>query len=208
MRTNQRQLAIEGGVATMMELDFDKKEWVREFKTIKKDYIIEDRERYRPLLNIKKDIKDFFEEVEKEEKIINDFLCQMPEGGIGHQIMEIKDLERVLENETRTYKVENSLLREFAATVRAECVMEQNFFSFYDIPDLIVKKKFQRKDFESIIKMLTKIKKAYLIEKADILKDKNKALEEIVITDEDLIPLDLFDKVLQSRDNKQELKRL
>jgi hypothetical protein len=51
-----------------MELEFDKKEWVREFKTIKKDYIIEDRERYRPLLNIKKDIKDFFEEVEKEEK--------------------------------------------------------------------------------------------------------------------------------------------
>ena len=148
------------------------------------------------------------EQVEKEEKIINDFLCQMPEGGIGHQIMEIKDLERVLENETRTYKVENSLLREFAATVRAECMMEQNFFSFYDIPDLIVKKKFQRKDYESIIKMLTKIKKAYLIEKADILKDKNKALEEIVITDEDLIPLDLFDKVLQSRDNKQELKRL
>jgi len=148
------------------------------------------------------------EQVEKEEKIINDFLCQMPEGGIGHQIMEIKDLERVLENETRTYKVENSLLREFAATVRAECVMEQNFFSFYDIPDLIVKKKFQRKDYESIIKMLTKIKKAYLIEKADILKDKNKALEEIVITDEDLIPLELFDKVLQSCDNKQELKRL
>jgi hypothetical protein len=136
------------------------------------------------------------EQVEKEEKIINDFLCQMPDGGIGHQIMEIKDLERVLENETRTYKVENSLLREFAATVRAECVMEQNFFSFYDIPDLIIKKKFQRKDYESIIKMLTKVKKAYLIEKADILKDKNKALEEIVITDEDLIPLDLFDKVL------------
>jgi hypothetical protein len=148
------------------------------------------------------------EQVEKEEKIINDFLCQMPDGGIGHQIMEIKDLERVLENETRTCKVENSLLREFAATVRAECVMEQNFFSFYDIPDLIIKKKFQRKDYESIIKMLTKVKKAYLIEKADILKDKNKALEEIVITDEDLIPLDLFDKVLQSRDNKQELKRL
>jgi hypothetical protein len=65
----------------------------------------------------------------------------MPDGGIGHQIMEIKDLERVLENETRAYKVENSLLREFAATVRAECVMEQNFFSFYDIPDLIIKKK-------------------------------------------------------------------
>lgn len=29
---------------------------------------MEDRERYRPLLNIKKDVKDFFEEVEKEDK--------------------------------------------------------------------------------------------------------------------------------------------
>lgn len=29
---------------------------------------MEDRERYRPLLNIKKDVKDFFEDVEKEDK--------------------------------------------------------------------------------------------------------------------------------------------
>ena len=49
---------------------------------------------------------------------------------------------------------------------------------------------------------MNKVKKAYLVEKADILKDKNKPLEEIVITDEDLVPLDLFDKVLQSRENK------
>jgi hypothetical protein len=147
------------------------------------------------------------EQVEKDEKIINDFLCQLPDGGIGHQILEIKDLERVLDNEVRTFKQEGTLLREFAATVRAECVMEQNFFSFYDIPDLIVKKKYTRKDYEGIIKMLNKVKKAYLLEKADILKDKNKPLDEIVITDEDLVPLDLFDKVLQNRENKQELKR-
>ena len=56
------------GGQLMIEIDFDKKEWVREFKTIKKDYIMEDRERYRPLLNIKKDIKEFFEDIEKEEK--------------------------------------------------------------------------------------------------------------------------------------------
>lgn len=82
------------------------------------------------------------EQIEKEEKIINDFLCQLPEGGIGHQIIEVKDLERVLDNETRAFKLESTLLRDFAAIVRAECVLEQNFFSFYDIPDLIVKKKY------------------------------------------------------------------
>ena len=32
---------------------------------------------------------------EKEEKIINDFLCQLPDPGLGHHaILEIKDLER------------------------------------------------------------------------------------------------------------------
>ena len=38
------------------------------------------------------------EKVEKEEKIVNDFLCQIPDNGLGHQILEVKDLERVLDN--------------------------------------------------------------------------------------------------------------
>lgn len=42
--------------------DFDKKEWVREFKQLKKEYIIEDKERFRPLLNLKRELKDFVEE--------------------------------------------------------------------------------------------------------------------------------------------------
>jgi hypothetical protein len=50
------------------DIDFDKKEWIRELKQIKKDYIMEDRERYRPLINIKREIGGFFEEIEKEEK--------------------------------------------------------------------------------------------------------------------------------------------
>ena len=48
--------------------EFDKKEWIRDFKQLKKDYNTEDRERYRPLLNVKHDLKEFFEETEKEEK--------------------------------------------------------------------------------------------------------------------------------------------
>ena len=48
--------------------DFDKKQWIRDLKQLKKDYVTEDRERYRPLLNVKKDIKEYFEEIEKEEK--------------------------------------------------------------------------------------------------------------------------------------------
>lgn len=48
--------------------DFDKKDWIRELKSLKKEYILEDRERYRPLLNLKRDMKDFLNDIEKEEK--------------------------------------------------------------------------------------------------------------------------------------------
>lgn len=129
------------------------------------------------------------ERCEKEEKIVNDFLCQLPEGG--HQILELKDLERVLENDTRAFKLETGLLREFSNVVRTECVMNQHFFSFYDIPDLIIKKKYQRKDYEAIIKLLNKVKKAYLVHKATIVTDK--PIAELVVTDEDLVPLELFE---------------
>lgn len=51
--------------------DFDKKEWVRELKQLRKDFLLEDRERYRPLYNLKRELKEFVEEVEKEEKKID-----------------------------------------------------------------------------------------------------------------------------------------
>lgn len=81
----------------------------------------------------------------REEKTINNFLCLLPEN---NQILEIKDLERVLDNETRMFKIEMNLLRDFAQIVRTECVLNQYFFSFFDIPDLIVKKKYQRKEYD------------------------------------------------------------
>lgn len=63
-------------------------------------------------------------------------------------------------------------MRDFAAIVRSECVMNSHYFSFYDIPDLIIKKKYQRKEYDSIIKLLNKVKKSYLVQKSIELPDK------------------------------------
>jgi hypothetical protein len=104
---------------------------------------------------------------EKEQKTINDFLCQLPDSS--HLVLEIKDLERVLDQETRQVRAEIALLREFSQVVRTECVLNAHYFSFYDIPDLIVKKKYQRKDYDHIIKLLNKVKKSYLVQKSLIL---------------------------------------
>jgi hypothetical protein len=75
-------------------------------------------------------------------------------------------LERILDTENKTFKMEMNVLRDFANIVKSECVLNQYFFSFYDIPELIVKKKYQRKDYDLIIKMLNKVKKLYLLQKA------------------------------------------
>lgn len=97
---------------------------------------------------------------EIQEKVVNDFLCMLPESA---QILEIKDLERVLDNEQKNFKQESNIMRDFAQVVRSECVLNSYYFSFYDIPDLIVKKKYPRKDYDLIVKLLNKVKKKYLV---------------------------------------------
>ena len=170
-------------------------------------------EKYQDDFNIEKDkvigcvihYNQFVEELErlvKEEAVVFGFLCQLPDSS---QVLEIKDLERVLDLETRQNKLEVTLLREFAAVVRAECVLNQYFFSFYDLPDLIVKKKYQRKDYELILRLLTKVKKLYLAQKAAVLNDRPVA--ELELTDEDLVPLELLDQVAAQLENKYDEKR-
>ena len=49
------------------------------------------------------------------------------------------------------------------------------------------------------------MKKCYLVHKATIIPDK--PIAELVVTDEDLVPLELFDQVLSAREAKQDEKR-
>lgn len=72
-------------------------------------------------------------------------------------------------------------------------MLDHYYFSYYDIPDLIVKKKYSRKDYDVILKLLNKTKRAYLLEKARITE---KEISELELTDEDLVPLELLDEVL------------
>ena len=78
-------------------------------------------------------------------------------------LLQIKDIERILDNETKSNKMAITLMRDFASVVKAECVLNQYFFSFFDIPDLIVKKKYQRKEYDQILNLLQKVKKLYLV---------------------------------------------
>ena len=59
---------------------------------------------------------------------------------------------------------------------------------------MIMKKRYSKKDYEVILKVLLKVKTRYLAEKALLQPDK--PLESACITDDDLIPLKLFDYVM------------
>ena len=58
-----------------------------------------------------------------------------------------------------------------------------------------MKRKYSRKDYDDLIKILNKVKIRYLAEKAVQMPDKPKEVIS-VITDFDLIPLELFDYTL------------
>lgn len=53
-------------------------------------------------------------------------------------------------------------MKDFVALVKQECVMDKIYFSFFDIPDLIVRNHYSKKDYEKVIKVLKKVKNSYL----------------------------------------------
>lgn len=137
-------------------------------------------------------------------KVINDFLGELPEAS--HSVIELNDLDRLAKNEAAKFHNRLQVLNEFTQCVKQECVINQNFFIFFDVPDMVVKKRYPRKDYEDILKILLKVKTRYLAEKARLMPEK--PLEIVSqITDDDLIPLELFDCCLAEFQNKNKEKK-
>jgi len=51
------------------------------------------------------------------------------------------------------------MLTDFVNAVKQDCSIDKQHFNFYYIPDLIVRRKYNRKDYEPILKLLNKVKK-------------------------------------------------
>ena len=97
------------------------------------------------------------------------------------------------------------ILKQISEYIRDECKLQIHYFSFNYVPDMLVKKKINKKDFALISKLLIKVKKAYLVHKKTLMPDKK--LEEITITEDDLVPLMLIDNVLSQIEHKFEQKK-
>lgn len=142
--------------------------------------------------------------------------------------IEIKELKRVSDNLARKFNDDNAVLYEFVNTVKTECVLNGSKFSFFDIPDLILKKKFNKTEYEAVMKVLMKVKTLYLQQKLDEERfraeeaanndprgrdnDKKKPeeakIEDMVVTEDDMVPLDLFDVVMDQIEYKMQSKKV
>lgn len=188
----------------MKKRTFEHGKALRQTFEVSKNLFTMDKHRIVQCINAYNGLCDDKTKHEKDQKTINNFLRQLPEGS--HSILELSDLERLQKNELSKYQTKIQMLHEFVAAVKQECVIEQNFFIFFDIPDLIVKKKYSRKDYDEIIKIVCKVKLEYLAEKAKSMPDKP-ASQTAVITDDDLVALELFDVVLSQHEFKAKEKR-
>ena len=136
----------------------------------------------------------------KEEKTINDLLAKLPESTYA----DVNDIERIINLEQDAFRANYSILTNFIQNVKSECVMQQYYFSFFNIPEMLVKKRTSKKDFELIQKILLKIKQKYLVQKALLFPDR--PIEQLSITDEDMVPMELLDDVLGAYRHKIQSK--
>ena len=135
--------------------------------------------------------------VAKENKLINNFLSDI--GPSGNVVLD--DLNKLLQAEQTKQRQKMEFLHEFITCVKQECVMDHHYFSFFEIPDLIIKKGYSRKEYEEfILKLLNKVKTRYLAQKK--MDNPETPIEQMQVTDDDLVELELFDQVMSSIQNK------
>ena len=167
----------------------------------------------------------------KQEKVLNNFLTNVPETSA---MIDVEDLQRIIQKEKTLHTEKKDQLNSLVAKIKTECFMEGGMFTFYNIPDVIVKINPSKKNFEMMSKLLVKIKDDFLAQKAahyemllaeepantddmtpqerkkinmnrDSMLSQKKA-ELTVITDEDLASITLLDDFMANFDHKFQKK--
>jgi hypothetical protein len=67
----------------------------------------------------------------REEKFINNFLCQAPDNV---QILEIFHLDLVIDRNTIAWNKDFKVIESFVAMVKLEMVLDKHYFNFFEVP--------------------------------------------------------------------------
>ena len=119
--------------------------------------------------------------------------------------MEVFHLDKLNTDIQTQFTQELKIRERFIGWVKTDCALEKFYFNFHYIPELILKKQVTKKDYEVLTKLLLKVKQSYLEMKSKQQPDKR--IEELAITDEDMVPLELFDVALGQIKHKFDEKR-
>ena len=160
------------------------------------------------------DFQDHLRKCYKNEKTLNSFLTGLPEFA---QIIEPDELTRLIQKAETAYNELHEVYVQFVDVVKHECVMNVHFFLFTSIPDLIVRKNYTRKQYETITKLLVSVKNAFLEHRLKAEAEKNEEddadnahipkKDMTVITEEDMIELSMLDDFLTQHQRSFEQKK-
>ena len=139
-------------------------------------------------------------QMECEEEVLNQFLSNLKETSVADMFILTEAFDTYMRKKSEEHRVMEDLVN----SIYKECKMNINFFSFYDVPDLLVKKKFQKQNLKNAIQLLNRTKEAYLDGKAVAL---GKAKEELTVNDEDLVRLELLREQLELRETETEKEK-
>ena len=142
------------------------------------------------------DLLDRRKGLQWEFKTIMKFLSMIPQSGI----LSLGDLKRYLENRRMQKSMKISLVRTFILQVRQRCSLDGQSFSFFDIPDLILHMKYNKNEYDLILKYVNKLKELFLESKRA-----NGKIDQV--TDEDMVPFSLLDATLTKVRHDQEEKK-
>ena len=71
----------------------------------------------------------------------------------------------LIEKATNQFTEQQEHYSQFVQVVRHECVMDGDYFTFTSLPELIVRKNYNRKQYEQISKLLVAVKNNYLLQR-------------------------------------------
>lgn len=77
-------------------------------------------------------------------------------------VLEVRELDTIADKCERIHDENYKMLVEFVQQVKADCVIDKIYFDFFSIPDLIIRMKYSKKQYDLILKILLKVKKSYL----------------------------------------------
>lgn len=106
----------------------------------------------------------------------------------------VEEVEKAINHMIMQFGTDTQTIKVLIEDIKANCLLKKNFFSFYDVPDMMLTKTYSNSDYKCCINFLKKVKKRFLILKQKESKEsEGKSLPSLNL--DDLIPIVLLEEV-------------